>query len=308
MQPYSGVFYCIDNPKWIKKCFPEKVYDTKSQDKEGKLALHKACECSAPIEVIKFILATYPDATVTEDNNGNIPLNYIFHHCLSTRNNNDLIDHQKMKYVMQVMEELLTVGSPSSVLTASYDCKNFFEMFVETFYPPIRALMDSSDKTIIGSPKRLLKHTIKVEVVDGSTSYTVSFVYKITLLLLKAVFLCTDALSMLSQQTFLPLHASLTNKRCPYVFSELIMRIDPSQAFLLNSNYNLLLYCNNTKICYSSLAIGGFDFDYNRILLWKRFSTALLCDDEREQTQVLFLILRENPLLLNVTKTGYKEL
>ena len=247
-----------------------------------------------------MILTTYPDATIKRDHYGNLPLNYVLNRSQRIRNNNannrnELIDHQKMKYLIQVVEELLTVGSPSSVIIQNHNSKNFFEIFVETFYPPIRILMDSSDTTVIDSPKRLLNHTIEVE--GSGTSYTVSFVYKITILLLEAVFLCTDALSMLSQQTFLPLHASLSNERCPYVFSELIMRIDPSQAFLLNTNYNLLIHCN-TKICYSSLTMDDFDFDYKRVLLWKRFSFSLLCDDDREHLQVLFLILRENPLLL----------
>ena len=271
-------------------------------------------ECNAPIEIIKLILDTYPDAIMAQDDNGNVPLNYIMQHQFfqtqrMVRDTNDKkLDHYKMKYVLQVIEELLNVG-PSSVLIENQNGKNFFEMFVEIFYPPTRVLMDSTDVSIIDYPERLLNHVLKVE--EG-TLYTVSFVYDTIIILLKAAFGCncndtsTEKDSKL-QQIFLPLHASICNKRCPYVFSELITRIDPSQALLLNSDCNLLLYFS-AKICYSSLTMDyGFDddleFEYKRVLLWERFSNPLLCDDEREQMQVLFLILRENPLLLHVNKT-----
>jgi len=302
MKVHSGVFYCINNPQWKTKCFPKLVYDTKSTDKEGKVCLHRACECGAPFEVIKFILTTYPEAANIQDSQGNTPLRYILQHQkLRRKKTSNTLDLKRMKYVMEVMEELVTVG-PSSVLLESQNSKNFFEDFVETFYPPIRELMNSSDITTIESPEKLLNLTIEIE--DG-TLYKVDFVYKTTLLLLKAAFLSTndttkrDILSQ--QQPFLPLHESLLNKRCPWAFSELIVRIDPAQASLFYTQTNgLPIYCN-AKICCSSLDMDyGFDYDleYKRILLWERFSNPLLCDDEREQVQVLFLIIRENPVFV----------
>jgi ankyrin repeat protein len=49
---------------------------SKITDERGGFLLHTACECAAPIEVIKYVLELYPDAARVPSEDGQLPIHY----------------------------------------------------------------------------------------------------------------------------------------------------------------------------------------------------------------------------------------
>jgi hypothetical protein len=45
-------------------------------DERGRFLLHTACDCSGPIEVIKYVLELYPDAVGVPSEDGQLPIHY----------------------------------------------------------------------------------------------------------------------------------------------------------------------------------------------------------------------------------------
>ena len=244
-QKTGNLFSMIEARDWL--CIHLYLDEANKKDEENEYPLHKVCNNSnTPLEVVKSIFKSYPDAAMAQNNQKFTPLaiaiecefeeavEFLAHaypEAILLCDDSDITSMQAVVDCMSshIMVNYLVDAHPESLFIPDNKGISAFHEFFRFWNSFIRVLVDTSEHDSECSEVMGLMH--------GCGNWKLGDIYKKTLLFLQVA-------SNMADDTWkdLPVHCSFKFESVHWAYAKLILLLHPTHVLLKDKQGNLPIH------------------------------------------------------------------